>query len=230
MKKYAFIIYYLIGTTLCWAQGNSYSLQLPFLQKTGNGYSLQYNSIPNNFSKEKKDKGKSVKYDAFGFGVFPTEHLMCGANHVSYRKFGFGISWRVGIQNLLINREGFSEIIFDTAKNNGWLTGNTKTSYSFGANMNFVFAITKKIPGYVGIGAVRQRVFSELQTPFANPGETEWQIDPHNTKFVMNFGTGVFIPIANRVILNLAYDHKPQTFFVGIAISGPYNYEDIDMW
>jgi len=31
-------------------------------------------------------------------------------------------------------------------------------------------------------------------------------------------------------VLNLAYDYLPGTVFVGIAISGPFNYEDIDSY
>ncbi len=182
------------------------------------------------FSLPKEDKGKPVKYNAFGMGVLPHERLMAGGNHVSYRKFGFGISWRLGIENFLHNKETFSEVIFDTAASNNWLTGKTENYYSFGANFNFVFAITKKIPAYVGIGTVKRRQFAELQTPFTKPGETEWVMNTKENKFLLNFGAGVFIPIAGRLVLNLGYDHLPQTLFVGIAISGPFNYEDLDMW
>jgi len=192
------------------------------------------------------NKGKAIKYNAFGLGLIPaefqlfgkvnlvglvpSEHLMAGGNHVSYRKTGFGISWRVGVQNIQINRAGFGDLNIDTARANSWLTGKSKTTYSFGANANFVFAITKKIPAYIGVGTIRKRQFYEIQTPFANPGNTEWQIDRNETKFVLNFGGGVFIPLASRVVLNLGYDYLPQMLFVGIAISGPFNYEDIDLW
>ena len=208
MKKYYLLLFALIIHHFSWCQGASEHKA----------------AVP------KTEKGKPVKYNAFGMGVLPIDNLMAGGNHVSYRKFGFGLSWRVGINNILKNKEGASEISYDTAFNNGWLTGKTENYYSFGANLNFVIPITKKIPIYFGIGAVRQRQFSELQTPFAAPGETDWQLNAHKTKFKFNFGAGTFIPIGGNVVLNLSYDYLPKTLFVGIAISGPFNYEDLDMW
>lgn len=204
------------------------SLLALFLVLTFLGYSQS--AVKANFLMPKSEKGKPVKYNAFGMGVYPIEHLMAGGNHISYRKIGFGLSWRFGIENFLYNKKGYSGIDYDTASNNGWLTGKTKNYYSFGANFNVVFPITKKIPIYFGIGAVRQRQFAEMQTPVAVPGETEWQQNRNETKFKLNFGVGTFIPLGGNVVLNLSYDHLPQTFFVGIAISGPFNYEDLDMW
>lgn len=227
MKKYVFLSYLGLVSIFSWAQGTG--MQTSQQELIGKLSSLQNPSLQIE-TLQGADKGKPIKYNAFGMGLIPTDYLMVGGNHVSFRKFGAGLSWRLGVNNMQINKEGFSEINIDTAKNNGWLTGKSKLTYSYGANLNFVFAITKKIPGYFGIGAIRQRGFLELQTPFANPGETEWQLDPDKTKFVFNFGAGVFIPLASRVVLNLSYDHMPQTVFVGIAISGPFNYEDIDMW
>jgi hypothetical protein len=49
-------------------------------------------------------------------------------------------------------------------------------------------------------------------------------------EFKLNFGFGIFVPVFKRVVLNVGYDHRPQSVFVGIAISGPFNYEDLDMW
>jgi hypothetical protein len=182
----------------------------------------------------KKEKGKSVKYNSLGMGVYPYEHLMIGGNHVSYRKFGFGISWRTSFQNIQFNRnylrDNTIDINLDTAKAKGWLTGDNKTLYSFSGNINFVFPITKKIPMYIGIGATRQRQFIEVQAPFSAPGDSDWLVNLEETKFRLNFGGGIFIPIAGRLVLNLGYDHQPQTIFVGFAISGPFNYEDLDMW
>ncbi|MCF8253733.1 MAG: outer membrane beta-barrel protein [Bacteroidia bacterium] len=199
------------------------TLILPFLS-LGQGNSFHSQTLPTS------NKGKPVVYNAFGMGVYPNDQLMVGGNHISYRKFGFGVSWRVGINNILILRDGLSFTNYDTAVKNNWQTGNTKKAYSFGVGLNMVVPITKKIPLYFGIGTVRERIFSELQTPYKNPGETEWVINTDETKFKLNFGGGVFIPLTNRIILNLGYDHLPQTFFVGIGISGPFNYEDIDMW
>jgi hypothetical protein len=176
------------------------------------------------------DRGKPVKYNSLGMGAYPYEQLMVGGNYINYRKFGYGVSWRVGINNILLSKRGFSEIIYDTAAKKGFLTGKKDISYSFSANLNFAVALTKKIPLYFGLGIVEVRHHEEIQSPFKTPGETEWQLNPHTTGFKLNFGAGVFIPLFNRVVLNLGYDHLPQTVFVGIAISSPYNYEDIDMW
>lgn len=208
MKKLITLLSILCLSSALWAQGNA----------------------TRSFTLPANEKGKAVKYNAFGMGVYPSEHLMIGGNHISYRKAGFGISWRMGIKNIQYMRAGLSSLDFDTVSQKGWLTGNTRTTYSYGANLNFVIPITKKIPFYVGAGVVREKVFAEIQPAYANPGETEWQIDPHRTQFKFNFSTGVFVPLFSNVVLNVAYDFLPQTIFVGVAISGPFNYEDIDMW
>jgi hypothetical protein len=177
-----------------------------------------------------QDKPKPVKYNAFGMGVLPHEELLAGGNHVSYRKIGFGLSWRVGIKNFQMNQVGFGSIPYDTAKSKGYLTGQSKSAYSFGANLNFVIPITKKIPLYIGAGVIRHRVAAEVQPPWTNPGETVYVINTKETVFKPNFTVGVFVPLFSRVVLNLAYDYLPGTVFVGIAISGPFNYEDIDSY
>lgn len=177
-----------------------------------------------------QDKPKPVKYNAFGMGVLPHEELLVGGNHVSYRKIGFGLSWRVGIKNFQMNQDGFGDIPYDTAKAKGYLTGQSKSAYSFGANLNFVIPITKKIPLYIGAGVIRHRVAAEVQPPWANPGETFYVINTNETVFKPNFTVGVFVPLFSRVVLNLAYDYLPGTVFAGIAISGPFNYEDIDSY
>ncbi|OYU95244.1 MAG: hypothetical protein CFE21_13155 [Bacteroidetes bacterium B1(2017)] len=208
-KSAIFIVLILLfSCKLIWAQGNSYHpISLPI-----------------------KEKGKPVIYNAFGMGVLPYQNLMIGGNHISYRKIGFGVSWRMGIENFNNTRKGFSGVDYDTASNKGWFTRKSKNYYSFAGTFNVVVPITQKIPFYLGVGVVRQRNFREIQTPFAQPGETEWVFNPYDTKFKFNFTAGVFIPIVNQVVLNIAYDHLPQTIFVGIAISGPFNYEDLDMW
>lgn len=175
-------------------------------------------------------KGKPVKYNGFGIGAIPSEHLMFGGNHISYRKFGFGISWRAGIRNYMINKEGFGDVNIDTAIANGWLTGNFKSSYSYSGCLNFVIPITKKIPLYLGAGAVRHRIISEVSAPYFAPGQTEWLLNTEKTQFEFTFNAGVFIPVYNRFVLNIGYDHLPQTFFLGFTIQDPFNYEDIDMW
>ncbi len=207
MKKIILYSVFLILSHSNFAQGNSHlNLQLP-----------------------QEEKGKAVFYNSLGMGVLPSDYLMLGGNHISYRKIGFGVSWRLGLQNMLLNQQGFSMLDYDTARTNAWLTGKSKKTYSFGANFNVVIPITKKIPFYIGAGVVRQRQFNEALTPYSTNGP-EWILNTTETKFKFNFSGGVFIPIVNRLVLNIAYDYLPQTLFIGFAISSPYNYEDIDMW
>ncbi len=185
--------------------------------------------------KFKAAKGKPVIYNAFGAGLDlgtagVWENKMVGGNHVSYRKVGFGLSWRFGINNYEKMKEGLSYILYENALRENWLTGKFFNTYSYSVTANFVFHITKKIPLYFGAGAIRQRQFVEIQ-PFGNPAfPNEWTINPNEVKFVPNFTAGVFIPLFSRLVLNVAYDHVPQMVFVGFSISGPYNYQDIDMW
>lgn len=207
MKKIILLSVFVLLSNVNFAQGNSnITRQLP-----------------------SAERGKAVLYNSLGMGVLPSDYLMLGGNHISYRKIGFGVSWRLGIQNILLNKQGFSFMDYDTARANSWLTGNSKKTYSFGANFNVVIPITKKIPFYIGAGVVRQRQFAEVQTPFSTNGP-EWILNTTETKFKFNFSGGVFIPIVNRLVLNIAYDYLPQTLFIGFAISSPYNYEDLDMW
>lgn len=175
---------------------------------------------------------KPVKYNAFGMGVFPYKELMIGGNHISYKKIGFGLSWRISGRNLVENPGKASEVNYDTAAARGWFTGNVKNYYAYTGMFNFVIPVTKKWPVYAGIGATRFKSYKELQEVLPNQtlDEPTWLIDQKETWFKLNFTAGTFIPITNRIILNIAYDHLPQTVFVGIAISSVFNYEDIDMW
>lgn len=183
--------------------------------------------------KQKAEKGKPVKYNCFGaaFDLAGPEtfyNKMVGGNHVYYRRFGYGLSWRLGIRNMQESINPYNTIAFDTAAKNNWLTGKKNTTYSYSMNVNFVMHITKKIPLYLGLGVTRQKQSVEI-LPFTT-GVVEWTVNPNEVKFIPNFTAGVMIPIYQRLILNLGYDHMPQSVFVGLTICGPYNFEDIDMW
>ncbi|MCK6609940.1 MAG: hypothetical protein L6Q78_02775 [Bacteroidia bacterium] len=188
----------------------------------------------------KSEKGKPVLYNSLGVGI-PTNSsdlnnfmgtLTLGGNHISYRKWGVGISWRVGLGDILSNRDkAISSVSYQNAKDNGWFTGNPITQYLYSANFNLVLPITKKIPFYVGTGPTRVKVFEATRPVWLNPSDPdEFVLNEEKTGFKLNWGAGVFVPITSRVILNLGYDHLPQRVFVGIAISSPYNWEDIDLW
>jgi len=177
------------------------------------------------------DKGKPVIYNSLGVAMLNKDEIFAGGNHIAYRKHGFGISWRANIEGMYTGfTERRSELDVKSAYQNNWETGRRKSFYLFNVNANYVYPITKKIPVYGGIGLARNVVLAEFQPIFSNNGKTEWLEDINYQKFKLNFGFGVFIPIYNRLILNVGYDHRPQTVFVGLAISGPFNYEDLDMW
>jgi hypothetical protein len=195
------------------------------------GSSLAQYSLHTNYQLNTK-KLRKVKYNAFGVGVLPHEHLMAGGNHVLYKKHGFGLSWRVGIGNI-INKPGTAaEYPFDTAVVKGWLTGNTKPFFNYSTCLNYVLPITKKWPVYFGAGVTRKGLYAEsVETnPLGEKLDPVWHNVNRELGFKFTFTAGTFIPITNRIILNIAYDHLPQTVFIGLAISHPFNYEDIDLW
>jgi hypothetical protein len=176
------------------------------------------------------DKGKAVNYNALGMGILPSTELMVGGNHVNYRRHGFGISWRVGVQAILdVKKLNISGISLENAEKNNWLTGSSTTNYAYSINFNYVKSLTKKIPLYVGMGLTRIRQFDEVNA-YGNPETKEWILNDKKTRFDLNFTAGVFVPVTSRFILNFGYDHNPQTLFLGISIASPYNWEDIDMW
>jgi opacity protein-like surface antigen len=193
-------------------------------------FSQSLNHVQKNQLKMATDKGKAVNYNALGIGVFPSSELMAGGNHVNYRRYGFGISWRVGVQAILdIRKMNISNISIDNAGKNSWLTGNHINQYAYSINFNYVKALTKKIPFYMGAGLTRIRTLSEVNA-YGNPLIKEWIMNEKETGFALNFGAGVFLPITSRLILNVGYDYQPQTMFIGICIASPYNWEDIDLW
>jgi hypothetical protein len=83
---------------------------------------------------------------------------------------------------------------------------------------------------YFGAGIIRHREALEIAAPFFVPGKTEFIGDPERLRFKPTFTAGIFVPLFSRIVLNVAYDTRPNLFFVGLAISDPFNYEDIDMW
>lgn len=185
--------------------------------------------MPN--SKTKGNKGKPARYNSLGLGVYPTDNLIIGGTHVAYRKKGFGISWRImpkiiyeGITNDQNN------ISIENAYLNNWQTGRQKQFYLYNINLNYVIPITEKIPFYAGLGMAYKTILTEFQPAFNEPGNTIWLEERENTKFFLNFGFGVFVPIYDRLILNVGYELRPQCVFVGLAISNPFNFEDVDMW
>ncbi|MCX6186404.1 MAG: hypothetical protein NTU43_05315 [Bacteroidetes bacterium] len=176
-------------------------------------------------SSSKKDKPQSIKYNAFGVSD-PMDQIMIGGNHVAFRKMGFGLSWRVGAKFIKESNEKSGDVIYENAKSNNWLTGNKSLSYAYTVMPGITFAVTKKIPLFLGAGVIRQRQIEEYEG-ISGKG---WSLNPNETKFNFNFTAQTFIPLGNTVVLNFGYDHLPQSIFIGIAISHKYNFIDIDEW
>lgn len=170
------------------------------------------------FSQKVKLKN-TINYNAFGMGVMPYEQLMVGGNHVFYKSLGFALSYRFGIKDLISpSLDGnVGEVdLFKRAKSKNLLTGKASTAYAFSIIPSFAFSITHKIPAYVGIGITRKRIYKEY---YAADSITKfWFIDDSETKILPTFTIGTFIPIYRRVLLNIAYDHLPQSVFIGISI------------
>jgi hypothetical protein len=176
-------------------------------------------------AKNKNDKPRPIRYNAFGVSD-PTNQIMIGGNHVSFRKMGFGLSWRAGAKFIDESYSKSGDVTYDNAKSNKWLTGNKSLSYAYTVMPGFAFAVTKKIPLFLGAGVIRQRQIEEYDG-ITGKG---WSLNPDETKFNFNFTAQTFIPLGNTVVLNFGYDHLPQSIFIGITISHKYNFIDIDEW
>lgn len=179
-----------------------------------------------------KAKTKSAKYNSLGynFNTGPKD-IVVGGTSVSYRRFGSFVNYKVGIQNFMMPTQGErGTYTYNNVKENNWtMTGNTEQSVSFMVGIGLTVAITRRIPLYVGPSIIRTRQFFEYLDP--NDGnKAKWNVNETKTEFKPSFTAGVFVPLFNRVVLNLGYDHDPQFIFVGLCISGIYNFEDADEW
>ncbi len=161
----------------------------------------------------------TINYNAFGMDVLPHEQLMFGGNHVFYKSLGFALSYRFGIKDFMapgIFGSPGDVQNFDSISANNLFTNNFQKTYSFSVVPSFVIALTHKIPLYVGVGITRQRVYREYIEK--GNGDKFWTEDKRDDKIVPTFTVGTFIPIYRRLLFNVAYDHLPQSIFVGISI------------
>jgi hypothetical protein len=195
------------------------------------GFSSAQNLIDNyDYSaKIKNDKPRPIRYNAFGVSD-PTNQIMIGGNHVSFRKMGFGLSWRAGAKFIDESYSKSGDVAYTNISNASAspykFTGNKSLSYAYTVMPGFAFAVTKKIPFFLGAGIIRQRQLEEYEG-LSGKG---WSMNPDETKFNFNFTAQTFIPLGNTVVLNFGYDHLPQSIFIGITISHKYNFIDIDEW
>ncbi|MFZ4799525.1 MAG: hypothetical protein ACOYMA_18660 [Bacteroidia bacterium] len=161
----------------------------------------------------------TINYNAFGMGVLPHDQLMVGGNHVFYKSIGMALSYRFGIKDFLAPGQfGTPGDVanFDSVNSNNLFTNKSNKTYAFAIVPSIAIAITHKIPLYIGMGITRERIYREyLEKP---TGQKFWIEDKRFSKFLPTFTVGTFIPIYRRLLLNVAYDYLPQTFFVGISI------------
>ncbi len=174
-------------------------------------------------------KAKYIKYNAFGMGAMPYKDLMFGGNHIFYRKIGFCISYRAGIRDLLepkyISDIPYAKLVQSQINTS---TGNTLSTYAFSVVPGFAYALTKKIPIYGGVGIVKNRHYSEFINTIDS--STAWAENTNLSNLQLTFTAGIFIPLFWRVVLNVAYDHAPQTVFIGLTIRSWDAYEDLDLY
>jgi hypothetical protein len=160
-----------------------------------------------------------IDYTAFGMNVLPHEHLLFGGNHVFYKSIGMAISYRFGIRDFLAPSQfGTPGDLqnFDSVRSNNLFTNNSNKTYAFVFVPSFVVALTHKMPLYFGVGIARERIYREYIEK--GTGEKFWIEDKRDDKILPTFTIGTFIPIYRRLLLNVAYDHLPQSVFIGISI------------
>lgn len=181
---------------------------------------------------QKKPKLKPASYTALGYNIpLGAKDLVVGGTTTVYKKFGTFISYKMGIQNVLMPNHGEKgEFFYDKVKENGWtITGNTEQSVTVSFCGGLTVAIAKKVPLYFGAGITRYREFFEYLDPLDND-KPKWNLNPNRTRIEPNFCAGIFVPLFSRVILNVGYEHNPQVVFVGLGIRGLYAFEDADEW
>lgn len=190
------------------------------------------NSALNSGLKQGKQKTKAASYSSLGYAhALNYNDIIVGGTTTSYRKFGFFINYKVGIQNFMMPTQGEKgEYSFANVQRNNWTTtGRTEEALAFMMGGGLTVAVTKRWPVYFGAGISRSRQFFEYLDPNDN-NSPKWNLNENSGKFVLNYTAGTFIPLFNRVVLNIGYDHYPQCVFVGLCISSQTNFEDADEW
>ncbi|MCU0441264.1 MAG: hypothetical protein MUE96_02610 [Bacteroidia bacterium] len=174
---------------------------------------------------------KPASYTSLGYAHnLQFNDIIIGGTTTVYRKFGFFVNYKVGVQNFLMPTTGTRGTVrYQNAIDNNWtITGRTQKSLAFMGGAGLTIAITKKWPIYFGAGVSRTREFFEYIDPSAQ--SERWNENETKGKIELNYTAGTFIPLFNRVVLNIGYDHNPQCVFLGLCISSQTNFEDADDW
>ncbi len=178
-----------------------------------------------------KVKTKAASYSSLGYNIpLGDKDIIIGGTTAVYKKFGTFIGYNVGIQNFMMPTQGErGDFTYKNVVENGWtVTGRTEQSTAFMFNGGLSIAVTRKMPVYFGAGVTRKREFFEYIDPM--DGKPKWNVNESRTRQEINYVAGAFIPLFGRLVLNAGYNHNPQTVFVGLCISGAYNFEDADEW
>lgn len=203
--------------------------------KAQNFAALDHSAGPENsyhtLKKENVHKLKPASYTALGYNIpLGDKDIVIGGTTTVYKKFGTFISYKVGIQNIMMPNKGErGDFFYDNVKQNGWtITSNTEQSVAWTFCGGMTVALRKRVPLYFGAGATRYREFFEYIDPTDN--KPKWNVNPNRTRIEPNFCAGLFVPLFGRVIMNVGYEHNPQVIFVGLGIRGLYTFEDADEW
>lgn len=181
---------------------------------------------------ESSEKPKPINYNTIGYLMpFEMKDLVIGGTSAVYKRFGTFLSYKVGIRNWRMPDGEAGDFTYDNVKRGNQLatlTGRSQKATTFMLSGGLVFCIWKKMPIYVGAGGTRYRVFFEYLDQIDN--KLKWNVNPYETKFYLNYSAGFIIPLFGRVIMNVGYDHNPQSLFIGLGIRGKAVYDDIDEW
>ena len=191
--------------------------------------------LPQSFlpeTKKETHKSKPIRYNSLGYQIpidLNKKEIVVGGTSLSYKRWGFGVTYRLGIRNFIMPDGETGSFTYNNVLNNKWtITGNTQQAVVGMMSGCLVFAVTKKWPIYVGPGGTFYRQFFEYIDPWDK--KPKWNENPNYDGLQWNITAGTVIPITNRILLNLEYNNNPQCIYVGIVITERFCYEDIDEW
>lgn len=175
-------------------------------------------------------KAKPISFTAIGYlAPLNEKDIVIGGTSTVFKRFGSFLAYKMGIHNYSLPSGTRGEIIESNIIDAGCkFTGNYQHAVTLMLSTGLTFTIWKKMPIYVGIGATRYRYFFEYEDVFDN-NTLKWNLSEKKTGFQLNYTAGFFLPLG-RLLLNVGYDHNPQSVFIGVGIRAKDAYKDIDEW
>ena len=176
-------------------------------------------------------KPKAISYNSIGYlAPLSANELIIGGTSTVYKRFGSFLAYKWGLKNYsLPNGERGDIIQSNVISNGGVFTGRSQHAVTLMISTGISYAIWKKMPIYIGAGFTRYRYFAEYLDP-RYAMAPRWTRDDEKTGFQLNYTAGFFLPLFSRVLLNVGYDHNPQSVFIGLGIRAKDAYKDIDEW